>query len=266
MVSNLRLFIIVLALAGFVWGAFGGCNSSSTGTTNIADYRAEGALIQELNADHAFAAVRVWRNDSTLTGGTVRFAGVPMAFFPSYQEIDSAYQALISPASSHAGTQAYLRVADGSHFADSLMIAVVDTFAITDNIDPPNHQLQGAGQVSLEWTASAGATGYVVAAVKADTAYSGAGYSAYAATTGTAGTIPPTAFLDPVSGQPDTGLHNIYVYAFSGSPDSALAAMFLPVPFPVQADDNIDRNDLSGRFGTIAVTVLDTIRVVVSAR
>jgi hypothetical protein len=256
---------IPLALIGLLALAFGlwlGCNSTPTGGTRFNEYRAEGVLVQDMNVDHAFALVRAWRNDSTFTGGTLHLAGVPMAFFPDYQNVDSAYQALISPAASHAGTEAYFRFADGSRFTDSLLVSIVDTFSITDNIDPANHQLQGAGQVSLEWTAAANAEGYVVAAVKADEAYTGVGYSAYAATTGTAGTIPPEAFIDTVSFLPDTGLYNVYVYALSGSPDSALSYGFLPVPLPVQIADNIDENDFSGHFGTLSVTLKDTIRVV----
>ncbi len=260
--SNSRLIIILVGLAGLIMAALTGCNSSSTGTTNVVDYYVVGTLVQEPNVDHAYAVARLWRNDSLLTGGTLHMAGVPMAFFPSYQEIDSAHQALISPAASHAGSSAYFKVADGTRLTDSVALAIVDTLSITDNIDPANHQLQGAGQVSLEWTGAANAIGYVVAAVKADEAYTGAGYSALAATTGTAGTIPPGAFIDPISSEADTGLYNIYVYAYSGSPDSALASYFLPVPFPIQPVDNIDDNDFSGRAGTISVSLKDTIRVV----
>jgi len=37
-----------------------------------------------------------------------------MAFFPDYQNVTNAYQALISPAASHAGTIDYIRVADAT--------------------------------------------------------------------------------------------------------------------------------------------------------
>lgn len=260
--SNFRLAIALPITLGILAGLMAGCNSAPTGRDLANKYLAQGVLVQERNVDYAFAVVRFWRNDTTLTNASVRLAGVPMAFFPLYQNIDSSYQALISPAASHAGTEAYLRMADATRFTDSILTTIVDTFSITDNINPPNHQLQGAAQVSLEWTAAPYAEGYIVAAVKASRAYTGTGYSAYAATTGTAGTIPPDAFVDTLTGLPDTGLYNIYVYAFSGAPDSALASKFVPVPLPQQIANNIARSALTGHFGTLMVTFKDTVRVV----
>ena len=248
----MALFLAAAVLAG--------CNSAPTDNLRTADYTTQGVLVQEMNVNHAFAAVRFQRNDTTITNAAIHLAGVPMAFFPSYQEIDSAYQALISPAASHAGDQAYFRTADGSRFKDSVLVAIVDTFSITDNISPSNHQLVGAGQVSLEWTACPNVQGYILASVKTNLAYTGVGYSALAPGAN-AGTIPPEAFIDPISSQPDTGLYNIYVYAYSGAPDSALAGKFLPVPMPMQVANNVAHSSLTGRFGTVTVTVRDTIRV-----
>jgi hypothetical protein len=249
--------VLVLAVA-----VLAGCNSAPTDTQRVADYTTQGVLVQEMNVNHAYAAVRFQRNDTTITNAAIHIAGAPTAFWASYNGIDSAYQALLSPAAVHAGDEAYFRTADASRFKDSVLVAIVDTFSITDNIDPPNHQLVGAGQVSLEWTACSNTQGYILAAVKTSLAYTGVGYSALAPGAN-AGTIPPEAFLDPISSQPDTGLYNICVYAYSGSPDSALAGKFLPVPLPQQLAGNIAHSSLTGRFGTVTVTVRDTIRVLV---
>jgi hypothetical protein len=249
--------LVVLILAGLL-----GCNTAPTGTGITTNYRLEGAYVQLIDQDDAHAVATLKRNDSTLAVGSVRLDNDALAFFASYFEIDSAYQAVVRPAASLAGDDLYLVVGDGSRFVDSLPFSTVDTFSITDQIDPANHQLQGAGQVSLAWTAAANASGYVIAAVKAEDAYTGKGYSAPAATVGTSGTIPPEAFLDPISQNPDTGLYNIYVYAYSGQPDSALAAKFLPTTWPRPDTDNIARTNFSGRFGTVTVTHMDTIRVV----
>ena len=250
----------LLAVAALAAAVISGCNTSPTDNLRQADYTTQGVLVQEMNIDHAYAAVRFQRNDTTITSAAIHLANVPMAFFPLYQEVDSAYQALISPAASHAGDQAYFRTADASRFKDSLLVAIVDTFSITDNVEPPNHQLVGAGQVSLEWTACANAQGYIIAAVKASLVKTGVGYSAIAPGAN-AGTIPPEAFTDEISGEADTGLYNIYVYAYGGAPDSALAGAFLPVPMPMQVTNNIAHSDLTGRFGTVTVTLKDTIRV-----
>ena len=157
-----------------------------------------------------------------------------------------------------------LRIADSLRFRDSLSVAVTDTFSITDNFDPPNHLLNGAGQVSLEWTGSINSDAQVMAAVKADRAYSGDGMSLWAINSGTAGTIPTEAFIEQISGNPDTGLYNVYVYSISGVPDSALSARFLPVPLPSQLTDNLEKRDIVGRFGTIMVAAFDTVRVAVA--
>ena len=249
--------LAVLIMVGLL-----GCNTAPTGTGIPTNYRLEGAYVQLIDHDDAHAVAKLKRNDSTLAVGSVRMANAALAFFASYFEIDSAYQAVVRPAADMAGEDVYLVVGDGSRFIDSLPFSVVDTFSISDQIDPANHQLQGAGQVSLAWTAAANAAGYVIAAVKAEDAYTGKGYSAPAATVGTSGTIPPEAFLDPISQDPDTGLYNIYIYAYNGSPDSALTAKFLPTTWPMPDADNIARANFSGRFGTVTVTAMDTIRVV----
>ena len=255
--------LAVLALAGLP-GLFG-CNTTPSGNDISSDYRVEGTYVQDVDSDNAHAVARLFRNDTTQTSGSVRIANVVLGFFVDYFDVDSAFQAVVHPAATLAGDDVYLVVSDGSRITDSFPYSVVDTFSITDQIDPANHQLQGAGQVSLAWTSAANAEGYVVAAVKADDAYTGTGYSALAATVGTSGTIPPEAFLDPVSQEPDTGLYNIYVYAYQGDPDSALASSFLPTPWPLANADNIDKADISGRFGTIAVAAMDTIRVVIQS-
>ena len=99
-----------------------------------------------------------------------------------------------------------------------------------------------------------------MATVKADSAYTGDGYSLVAV--GSNRTIPPEAFLRPGSSEPDTGLYYLYVYAVTGTPDSAAASALLPVPFPLDADDNIVTPNIAGTFGTVVVTMKDTIRVV----
>ena len=261
-ITAIRLHIVLVLGPLVTVGALIGCNSKGTDITPVVEYRVSGALVQEMNVNYAFAAARLWRNDTMLTSATLHVAGVPMAFFPSYQGIDSSYQALISPAASHAGAEAYFKAADASRFKDSVLLAIVDTFHITDNFSPANHLLQGTGQVSLEWTAAANAQGYVIAAVKASQVYLGVGYSALAATGVNSGTIPPEAFIDPITSLPDTGLYNIYVYAYSGAPDSTLAGKFLPTPLPFQLANNVLYAQLRGRFGTLAVTLRDTVRVV----
>jgi hypothetical protein len=99
-----------------------------------------------------------------------------------------------------------------------------------------------------------------MAAVLADSAYRKYGYSEYLPVIGTSGTLPAEAFSVSPGPNMDTGLYNIYVYAITGVPDSALTASLLPVPLPLQFADNINTGDIFGRIGTIQVTLIDTVR------
>lgn len=258
--SNFRPFIILPLSAGLLLVVLAGCNRSPAGITSVADYRVEGVLVQEMNHDDAHAVARLWRDDSTLISSTLRLADTPMPYFASHL-IDSAYQTVIRPAVAHAGDQVYFHVVDSFRFADSVLINVVDTFSITDNFEPPNRLLPGGGQVSLEWTSAANAEGYIIATVKVANAYTGVGYSAQVGTGLNAGTIPASAFVDPVTSELDTGLYYVYVYAFSGSPDSTQASHWLPTHLSQEFPLNIDKSDFSGRFGTLAVTLHDSVQV-----
>jgi hypothetical protein len=252
------LLIAVLALgAAVLWGCHGaGLESFATDT-----YRIDGALILDRNTDSTVVVASLTRNDSVVTGGTVRFDGSPLGFFSTALDVDSVYYLRQHPAALWAGGEEYLFLADASRYRDSTLFTVPDTFSITQNFTPANHLLQGPGQIAFEWTGAAGAAGYVVAAVKQGLAYTGAGYSDYAATGVTAGGIPAEAFINPVSLDADTGLYNVYVYAFTGVPDSALSAPFLPVPIPDQQPDNVKLKEGAGRFGMVSIIRHDTVRV-----
>jgi hypothetical protein len=236
-----------------------GCNRSPS-KFGTAEYSTAGCYVQVVDHDDAHASARVWRDDSFLTDATVRFAGTDMPYFESHV-LDSAYQVILRPAAVFAADTSYFAVVDGTSFGDSILINVADTFSITDNFEPPNRLLPGGGQVSLEWTAAANAEGYMLAAVKADSAYTGTGYTHMVESGQTAGTIPPDAFIDPITSVLETGVYYIYVYAFTGSPDSAQASHWLPTPLPFVFPTNISRDRLSGRFGTMAVTAHDSVYV-----
>jgi len=255
---SMAALILSLAAAGaLMWG----CEGAGTGALDTDNYRLKGALILDRNPDSSLVVVSLARNDSTLTNGTVRFAGSPLGFFATVLPVDSVYFLRLKPAALWAGDQEYLYIADGSSYRDSVVFSVPDTFSITQDFSPANHLVRGGEQVAFEWTPAANAAGYVIATVKQADAYSGSGYSAYAATGVTAGTIPPDAFINDTSLTLDTGLYNVYVYAFTGSPDSALSLPFLPVPFPAQLADNVALKEGAGRFGAISVVRHDTVRV-----
>jgi len=256
----------VLGMAGLLAAAAAvmiGCHALTTEPVATNDYRAEGLLILDRNIDSTIAAVSLERNDSTLANAAVNLAGVPLGFFAALLPVDSVYLLKVDTAARFAGDNVYLSVADATRYRDSGLVAVPDTFSINGDFSPANHLLNGVGQVAFSWTLSPNSIGYVVATVKAEEAYTGTGYSAYAASGATAGTIPPDAFIDPISSEPDTGLYNVYVYAISGAPDSLLSSYLLPVPLPGQLADNLDWTSLAGRFGAVSVVRCDTVRVAV---
>ncbi len=258
MKRNYRLQTVLSALIVLLIVAGLGCNREPQ---NIlpADYIASGVLVQVMDHDDAHATARIWRDNSFLIDGATRFANTDMTYHESHL-IDSAYQVVFRPAESLAGDTVYFTAVDGTGFADSVSISVVDTFSISGAFDPPNRLLPGGGQVSLNWTIAANAEGYIIATVKAADAYTGVGYSALAGTGVNAGTIPASVFV-AASSELDTGLYYIYVYAYSGSPDSAQASHWLPTPMPFESPLNIDRNRLTGRFGTLSVTAHDSVHV-----
>ena len=77
------------------------------------------------------------------------------------------------------------------------------------------------------------------------------------------GTIPSDAFVLTDGINPDTGLYNLYVYAISGSPDSALTSTLLPAPMSQELSNNIAATSISGRFGVVVISRTDTVRVAI---
>jgi len=237
-----------------------GCNSASVDTDITGDYRVEGGLVQNINADSVFAVAVFSRNDSNLIAASVFINDDSLKYNDPLAAVSSAYFAGLDSLRKFAGGQPELRLKDATRFSDTIAGPAADTFSIISFV-PPNHLIQGNGQVSLEWGASANAEAYVLAAVKASEAYTGEGYSLYAPLAATGGTIPPDAFILAGTTEADTGLYNVYVYALTGSPDSALTAPLLPVPLPDQLSDNISVVNLAGRFGSVMVALRDTVRV-----
>jgi hypothetical protein len=87
--------------------------------------------------------------------------------------------------------------------------------------------------------------------------------SLYPGTLATAGSIPPEAFgLSSGGVTPDTGWYYLYVYAYTGVPDSVTTARLLPVPLPSQLADNLTASGFTGHIGTVRVVKRDSVHVV----
>lgn len=245
-----------------------GCESSGGGfqPTPVGAYKLAGTLVGNPGRVQTQVAVELTRNDSILASGMLRFETDTLSdtleFADTSQFADSIYFFSSVEAYRYTGDSATLQVSDPNRFTSTFSLVVPDTFSITSVIPATGQWRPTDGPVQLVWNGSDGADGYILAAVKHQAVYTGGGYSAYADELSTAGNIPGTAFYTNAGATLDTGLYNIYVYAYSGSPDKNLADQILPVPLPTQLGDNIDQRDLTGRFGALTLAMFDTLRVI----
>ncbi|MFH1374375.1 MAG: hypothetical protein ABII79_11320 [bacterium] len=221
----------------------------------IFTYRIEGTLIKDLNTDFAHAVATITRDDTTLATAELRLDGDSLAHHQ-----DSIYYRYVLPAGDYAAGTHELVIRDSSWFLDTLLISLPGNFAI-DSVLPTTRQKRTVDHVSLNWSGSAGTDRYVIAAVKMDSIYAGLGFTQYVTSLTTSETFPDSAFALP-GGDPDTGWFYVYVYSYTGTPDSALSATLLPSPMPSQLDDNISGQNIAGRLGAIVVAAFDSIRVV----
>lgn len=241
-----------------------GCDSSGTGSTPVTNnYRVEAVLVNDLNAvsvpgDTARIAAVAERNDSLLTGALVSFGTTTLVFDRATFPIDSVYSFADGPTSLVESGAYGLGLVDASRFSDTVSIVVPDTFWIdfyTGDSTIPNTNGQ---EIQISWAGSANSDGYVVAVVLEDSVYTGFGYSEYVTSQTTQTTIPPDAYrlVTDTAGvaQLDTGWYNIYIYSYSGLPDSVLSDPLLPVPLPSSFGDNLDVENFEGRLGSVSVT------------
>lgn len=258
-----NLLIYSIALAGLILTALLGCNSAPGPNKPFpfGTFRIEGILVSDPNTDTVKAIVHLDKSNNAFAQAEVYFDDSLFTAMLSGFSTDTIYYFDDRPYLSFTAGAHYVIVDDTNGFRDSALINLPDSFKIL-TVSPFNHQIAGNPRTaSLSWSTSTNSGGFILAAVKNGMAYTGSGWSGYVQTFGTAGTIPPEAFLLPDGINPDTGLYNIYVYSYTGAPDSALSSLILPVPLPGQLQDNLDSPDFSGRFGTVMVTAFDTVRV-----
>jgi hypothetical protein len=236
-----------------------GCNSRGVGPTTE-KYHVSGAMVVDLDRDSTFIAVRVQRNDSIFTSATVRVNNRALAYADLSLGLDSVYTFVTDTVQSYLNAAIPFIVQDADSFADTTLIQSADSFSIQIT-NPALRLLQPIGNVQVEWTGAAGSGGYILAAVHRDSAYIGWGYSILAASVqANAGTIPSAAFVLTDGLNPDTGWYHVFVYAMTGSPDSAISSALLPAPMPNQFVDNIAKKELGGNFGVLIVSRRDSVR------
>lgn len=253
---------ILLALAVLL-PAILACDSapSKPGTRVDYTYQLNGVAIADFNRDLALVAIDLQRDSLPLPSAIVRFDGDTLDFAAPYFTTDSLYFSLQSPASSLNGTDLQLIVTDSTVNSNTFLVTVPDTFTIL-TVNPPNRIVTGSQSVSVSWSGSSNANGYVLATVRRPYAYTGTGYSAFVTSLSPAGTLPPDAFSLSPGPLPDTGWYYIYVYAYAGAPDSTFTRSVLPVPMPDDLADNISADPWFGQMAVLIMAYRDSVHVV----
>lgn len=259
--------LLLISLAALV--AIGGCNGSSDSVRSDVtyNYQIQAVLVKDVNTsitrpDTTLLALELKREDTILTTAVVTFGGDTLVYGKDGFPVDSVYSFDSNPAHMMPTGIYYAIFRDSSRATDTAYMVVTDTFSIAVVV-PTNRISNGGDQVSLQWTSAAGIEGYVIAAVLRDSAYTGYGYSEYVTSLTTEDTFPPDAFrlIDP--NVADTGWYYLYVYGYTGVPDSVIASALLPVPWPSNlTNENIDKLNLRGQTGSVVVTKKDSVHVV----
>jgi hypothetical protein len=253
-----RLVLVVL-MATVVGLLSFACNSTSTGNNGGAAVTVAATVISDANHDSTIVVADLRRQGAKFTTAVVRFSADTLMFRRAGFPIDSVYS-LLKANDLYYGVGKYKLNISETNYSDSATIRLSDSATIT-NVVPTNRHIVGLSTVTLEWTGADSTDGYILATTLKDSVYHGYGYSAYSTTLATAGTLPLDAFSLSPSNEADTGWYYLYVYAYTGTPDSVLTRNLLPVPLPSQLGDNINGATLSGRIGTVVVLRHDSVHV-----
>lgn len=241
------------------------CNSAPSRPGNRFDqlnYQIYGTVVTDFNRDLATVAAWVYRDSTILPTAKVAFDGDSLRFNQPLFPFDSVYSFAADPATAFVGFDLPLVLRDSTRDPDTMFVSIPDTFTIL-TVEPPNRIVTGLQPVSVQWSGSDEADGYVLAAVRRNFAYTGYGWSQYVTSLSPAGTLPPDAFSLSPGPNPDTGWYYIFVYSYAGTPDSVLTEELLPVPMPSQLSDNINDEPWTGRFGAVVVGWRDSVHVVI---
>ncbi|UCG61450.1 MAG: hypothetical protein JSV52_14200 [Candidatus Zixiibacteriota bacterium] len=255
---RLGIFVILILIA-----VMNGCNSAGPigRPPDTYSYRINGVLVNNLNADlimgdTARISVLVERNDTILGTAMVTFGTTILVFDRPTFAFDSVYSFALGPTSLVEAGAYGLGLVDSIRFGDTLIMVVPDTFRIDYYVGAEDSVNVGGQEMQVGWFSGANVEGYVLAVVLEDSVNTGWGYSEYVTSQAPLTTIPPDAFRleSGIGGLPDTGWYHIFIYGYTGHPDSSFSAPLLPVPLPSDLGDNVDEEDLTGKTGTVSVT------------
>lgn len=216
-----------------------------------ASFKLNGIFVRDVNlANQDVASFQLLRNSAayklaTVSVDTFRLDTVSTGYFKESPGL------VLRPGQSHG-----VGIIDSaSNLNFSTALTMPDTFSFTINSPAFNIYRSSDNFVQIEWTGSAGATGYFVACVN-DSA--GKDTSFFPGTFTTNASIPRQAFRNS-GDQVVEGLYKIYVVAFK---DGFYA--YPGMPFPTLSNyspvDTIYSSAVSGRVASAFVARYDTIR------
>lgn len=232
-----------------------GCNSSGKPTQSSQYSLAIGASLSA-NVDLASTQARV----SLAQSGRTTAAGPVTLNADTLIGSSGVYARLYGTTTGFVGSTHALKFYDGTSLVSQVSMALPGTPSISV-VNPANRIYTGGQNVTINFTMlGSGATGHVVAAVKADQAYTGIGYVT-APIGSSSGIIPPDAFRVGGTGALDTGKYYIYAYAFTGEP-GVTGLTNLPTAMPTSFfDQNLSTATTSGNYGGIVVSRRDSLFV-----
>lgn len=261
--KQIKTIFILFAVIILVLPVITGCNGSSDIINGAGNYKytLQGLFVQDVNlwlgyGNYNHLAIKLQRDSVEFNNADVLFSDTQLVVVYDYaQTIDDSVYTFSSIARPYLPAGDYtIDITDSTFLIDSIMTMVVDTCYINNYIPDSTIPNTNGTETTVEWASAANVDGYVVAVVLADSAYGGYGYATYITDQVTSTTLPPDAFRANPNQTLDTGMYYIYVYGYTGTPDSALSSKLLPVPFPSQLNDNISHVDLSGHFGSVIVS------------
>lgn len=258
-----KLTILFIGLALMLTGLImSGCNGSSSpiDPPNRYDYIISGALVIDNNLssvhnDSTRIAVRLKRNTTALNDADIIFNNDTLTYTFLSNSTSLAYSFPSNPGGLLDTGSYQMRIIDNDKFNGSITV-VNPSLSSVMSYNPDSTTTYNANNYTLafEWTASLQVNGYIIAAVPVDSLYTGFGFSAYVTAQGSEDSFPPEAFRSADTANVLPGNYYLYVYGYTGAPDSALSSALLPVPLPSQLPDNIDQQYLGGHFGTVVVS------------
>lgn len=247
----------MVGVAGLLWACNGGIVKPSDGDSL---YRLTGIISVDPNVSRTIAAADLQKDTLPAVAATVKLDGTALTFDRALFPVDSVFSAeWPSIVQLSSGNHTFLS-SDSTDLPAQAATALLPGNILINSVTPSNRISNGNEPVKIEWFGGSGASGFVVAAVLRSKTYSGFGFSQYA-TSATATTFPREAFYQSNPNTPDTGWYYLYVYAFGGSPDSALSKVTLPVRMPSQLADNFSSQTISGHVGGVMVSVRDSVHI-----